>query len=111
LPHDLYSSGGFLVGTKLNPVDNTKNIHPTPKKSAQTSLFKEQISTHLPTNVFISLKNMKEHFRLSSNFEETVDELGHRMEEILAQEKSLTTKNRRLEQLDELASSSKMREN
>lgn len=54
---------------------------------------------------------MKEHFRLSSNFEETVDELGHRMEEILAQEKSLTTKNRRLEQLDELASSSKMREN
>jgi hypothetical protein len=33
------------------------------------------------------------------------------MEEILAQEKSLTTKNRRLEQLDELASSSKMREN
>jgi len=100
-----------LVGTKLNPVDNTKNIHPTPKKSAQTSLFKEQISTHLPTNVFISLKNMKEHFRLSSNFEETVDELGHRMEEILAQEKSLTTKNRRLEQLDELASSSKMREN
>jgi hypothetical protein len=29
---------------------------------------------------------------LSSNFEEAVDDLSHRMDEIFAQEKSLTTK-------------------
>jgi len=33
--------------------------------------------------MFIVFENMKEHFLLSSNFEEMVDELGHRMEEIL----------------------------
>ncbi len=33
---------------------------------------------------FYLFKKMKEHFRLSSNFEEMVDELRHRMEEILA---------------------------
>jgi uncharacterized protein YoxC len=55
---------------------------------------------------------MKEHFRLSFNFEETMDGLGHQMEEILAQAKSLATKEGRLEeQLDELISSSKMRAN
>jgi hypothetical protein len=39
-PHDLNFGGGFLVGTRLDQVDDTENIHPTPKKLTQTSLFK-----------------------------------------------------------------------
>jgi hypothetical protein len=39
-PHDLYSNGRFSAGTEPDPVDDTKDIHPTPKKSTRTSLLK-----------------------------------------------------------------------
>jgi hypothetical protein len=43
-----------------------------PQKSQHEHPFEGVGIFHLPTNIFMSLKNMKEHFQLSSSFEETV---------------------------------------
>lgn len=84
-PHDLNSSGGFPAGTALDLVDDTEDIHPTPKKFNTNILFLQGAGIYSFTSWYFYLfEKMKEHFRLSSNFEEMVDELRHRMEEILA---------------------------
>jgi len=74
---------GFWL--ELNPIRFWHWKHPPYPKNVNTNNPLQGAGIfHLPIDVFMSLKNMKEHFQLSSSFEETVDELGHWMEEIFA---------------------------